>query len=610
MSAAVFTNNDGTDSVPTNSYATVTGPAYGTGDYTLTVNTALAMSIIGTSATIDQTLYIKTIITNYNTQKVYTPITITINQATCDCTALLWTNPTATAVTAAVAATTTQAFPLPVQDTTNTATNGAFAKCFLTGGPGCASTGTFPIASVKYDDNSPSGIALPNWFEIAQASDNAQNLVIKPTAAAHIGTHKINVVFDSTYGPNPNYHALTITVTCQVVSIAQPSNPTTNLSYNVYDPSNTAHSWTATDYTQTPPCGYTLASSFAWEGVSTPAALSSTNGSLVIYTTKKANAGTFALKLANTVTISSNGPAGSSTFTPSGDSEKVVFTVTVVDPCSTATINDLVFTPSTLAVVDGASASVTFTVPLNSVMVTHSDPALLCGTTSFGVFTDTSDTAVPNNWAVITGPIAGVYTVLVDTTKDLSLIADEASKTHTLQLKSTLDGYTSQIKRTALTVSISAASCDCSALAWTNPSADSSATIAVGATQTLTVPVPTADTSATSTNNLFQKCYAGSGTCPTTGKFLVTTGITTSANAALPVWITYTSSGNKVQTISVAPTSGAHIGTHVLQATFTSDNGPDPTYTAFSFVVTCAVTGFTKPSNPSNVSYTLFTKSV
>ena len=136
-------------------------------------------------------------------------------------------------------------------------------------------------------------------------------------------------------------------------------------------------------------------------------------------------------------------------------------------------------------------------------MVSHNDPALLCGTTSFGVFTDTSDTAVPNNWAVITGPVNGVYTVLVDTTKDLTLIDNEASVTHTLQLKSTLDSYTSQIKRTALTVSISAASCDCSALAWTNPSADSSATIAVGATQLLTVPVPTADTSATATNNLF-----------------------------------------------------------------------------------------------------------
>jgi hypothetical protein len=129
-------------------------------------------------------------------------------------------------------------------------------------------------------------------------------------------------------------------------------------------------------------------------------------------------------------------------------------------------------------------------------MVAHSDPALLCGTTSFGIFTDTSDTAVPNNWAVITGPVSGTYTVAVDTTKDLSLIANEASKTHTLQIKSTLDAYTSRTNYTPLTVSVSQTACDCSKLAWTNPSAHNSATVAVGGTETLTVPVPTANTAA------------------------------------------------------------------------------------------------------------------
>jgi len=52
---------------------------------------------------------------------------------------------------------------------------------------------------------------------------------------SHVGTHGILVVFDTTYGPNPNYKALTITVTCQVTSIAPPAAPTTNLAYNVYD---------------------------------------------------------------------------------------------------------------------------------------------------------------------------------------------------------------------------------------------------------------------------------------------------------------------------------------------------------------------------------------
>ena len=41
-------------------------------------------------------------------------------------------------------------------------------------------------------------------------------------------------------------------------------------------------------------------------------------------------------------------------------------------------------------------------------------------------------------------------------------------------------------------------------------------------------------------------------------------------------------------------------------ATFTSLHGNKPTYTAFSFTVTCAVASFTLPSNPANIAYTLF----
>ena len=114
MSAAVFTTNDGTDTVPTNSWAKVTGPAFSTGHYTLTLDTSLAITLIGSNASVNQVLYIKTVLTNYNTQKQYTAFTVTINSATCDCSHMLWTNPSPTAVTAAVAATTMGTFPLPI----------------------------------------------------------------------------------------------------------------------------------------------------------------------------------------------------------------------------------------------------------------------------------------------------------------------------------------------------------------------------------------------------------------------------------------------------------------------------------------------------------------
>ena len=81
---------------------------------------------------------------------------------------------------------------------------------------------------------------------------------------------------------------------------------------------------------------------------------------------------------------------------------------------------------------DGASATTTFSAPINSVMATHDDPALLCGSTSFELFLDTSDTALAKPWAVLSGPVSGVYTITIDTTKDLDLIANEASKAHTI----------------------------------------------------------------------------------------------------------------------------------------------------------------------------------
>ena len=128
---------------------------------------------------------------------------------------------------------------------------------------------------------------------------------------------------------------------------------------------------------------------------------------------------------------------------------------------------------------DGATATSTFTVPTNSVMDTHNDPALLCGETSFALYDDTSDTALQSAWAVLTGPVSGVYTITIDTTVDLTLIADQASLSHPIQVKSTLDSYTSVTKHNQLDITITQVGCDCSYLAWDNPS-HLTPTVAVG----------------------------------------------------------------------------------------------------------------------------------
>ena len=246
-------------------------------------------------------------------------------------------------------------------------------------------------------------------------------------------------------------------------------------------------------------------------------------------------------------------------------------------------------------------------------MDTHNDPALLCGTTSYALYSDTSDTALTSAWAVLSGPISGVYTVTIDTTVDLDLIADEASVAHTIQVKATLDGYNAVVAYTQLDITITEAGCDCSYLAWDNPS-HVTATVAVGTPYTGTVPVPTGNNAATSTVNDFQKCYLNGGTCAETGSYAASTGITyddgsTAGGVTLPSWITYTSSGSTVQTVTFDPPDGDYIGTHTVLALFTSTHGADPQYTAFVVTVTCEVASFSLPSNPADVSYELFTKS-
>ena len=181
--------------------------------------------------------------------------------------------------------------------------------------------------------------------------------------------------------------------------------------------------------------------------------------------------------------------------------------MTIIDPCTTATINSVIFSPTTISVMDGNVATTTFSVPTNSVMDSKNDPALLCGTTSFAIFENTSDLALSSSgWAVLSGPVNGVYTITIDTTRDLTLIGDEASVSHPIQVKAKLDSYTTRVTYTQLPITITQAGCDCSSLAWDNPSS-LAVTVAVGTPSTQTVPIPSANTAATATVNAFKKCY-------------------------------------------------------------------------------------------------------
>ena len=69
---------------------------------------------------------------------------------------------------------------------------------------------------------------------------------------------------------------------------------------------------------------------------------------------------------------------------------------------------------------------------------------------------------------MITGPVSGTFTLTIDTTADLNLIANEASVTHNMYIRSTLDDYTSDGRKsyTQINIVISATGCNCAALGW------------------------------------------------------------------------------------------------------------------------------------------------
>ena len=213
MSAAVYTLQDGSDTNPTNNWASITGPDFTTGAYTLTIDTSLDQTLITNESTLAVVIYVKTQLVSYTSQTQYTAFTVNINEATCDCTALLWTNPATTSVALAVGSSDTPTFPLPTSDDSNRSSNTAFDKCYVSGA-NCPTTGSFSASDVKYDDGTPSGTSLPAWITFTTTGSETQTITLSPTDGTHEGTHNIKVVFDSTYGPNPDYTALTIVVSC------------------------------------------------------------------------------------------------------------------------------------------------------------------------------------------------------------------------------------------------------------------------------------------------------------------------------------------------------------------------------------------------------------
>ena len=85
--------------------------------------------------------------------------------------------------------------------------------------------------------------------------------------------------------------------------------------------------------------------------------------SVEVYSQDGSNAGTETVTMATTITIDSN--QGQSTHVLSGNSDvpDVSFDMVLTNPCIAAAIDAIVFSPASIAVTDGNTATATFSIP-------------------------------------------------------------------------------------------------------------------------------------------------------------------------------------------------------------------------------------------------------
>ena len=143
-----------------------------------------------------------------------------------------------------------------------------------------------------------------------------------------------------------------------------------------------------------------------------------------------------------TITNGNNGGTTSFQMNNAGNNEVVSFDIRVTNPCWSTTIDSISFSANPLPVTDGQVASATWAMPATSTD-TATGLQAACGSMTFEVFTNANgaDTAPSNSWAVIEY-VPGQWSLKVDTTLDLSLIYTQASVTHNLFIKITMDDYT------------------------------------------------------------------------------------------------------------------------------------------------------------------------
>lgn len=141
------------------------------------------------------------------------------------------------------------------------------------------------------------------------------------------------------------------------------------------------------------------------------------------------------------------------------ETDTISFDVEIIDPCETTTINDAVFSPVTLTVVNGATATMTFTEVTDSVEVSNNIDTLCQGRT----YTLLKEDLSAADFITLTGSAGGPYTITAAPT------LDEEVGSHTYKLKTELTAYSGNSNSphyTDIPVVVTGAACDQNGLQW------------------------------------------------------------------------------------------------------------------------------------------------
>ena len=231
----------------TDDWITITGPTT-TGEYEMVASPIDDTLVTGTTLAL---VFEITLPDQPNNPGYTETLDITVRAATCDCSLLLWDNPvSASEISVGLEQVTTNT--VTIQEATvnedSKTTTPAIRRCYLDSP--CDETYTTTLVDAD------TGV-LPDFMDYTGTT-----LTITPTIASHINVWNLQLTQTVASGTNPEFVTAIVTVTCTIVSIADPTPPST-YTYYVYDPTMTVD-LTATVYTQSPPCEYPAVNSFTW----------------------------------------------------------------------------------------------------------------------------------------------------------------------------------------------------------------------------------------------------------------------------------------------------------------------------------------------------------